>query len=63
VSAPGTRLTVFVMKTNEITNETTWVKGGSAFVNRDGSVNVYLDVLPLDGRLHIRDETEKKEPV
>lgn len=32
-----------------------WIKAGSAWVNRDGSVNVYLDVLPLDGKLHIRE--------
>ena len=31
-----------------------WVKAGSAYLNRDGSLNVYLDVLPLDGKLHIR---------
>lgn len=31
-----------------------WVKAGSAYVNRDGSINVYLDVLPLDGKLHLR---------
>jgi hypothetical protein len=31
-----------------------WTRCGSAFINRDGSINVYLDVLPLDGKLHIR---------
>jgi hypothetical protein len=38
-----------------------WVKAGSAWVNRDGSLNVYLDVLPLDGRLHVREALEKRE--
>lgn len=38
-----------------------FVKAGAAFVNRDGSLNVYLDVLPLDGRLHIREALEKRE--
>ena len=28
---------------------------GSAFENRDGSLNVLLDALPKDGRLNIRD--------
>ena len=38
-----------------------WVKAGSAWVNRDGSLNVYLDVLPLDGKLHIREALERRE--
>lgn len=28
---------------------------GVAFVNKDGSINVILDSLPLDGKLHIRE--------
>jgi hypothetical protein len=28
---------------------------GTAFVNRDGSLNVFLDALPANGKLHIRD--------
>ncbi len=40
-----------------------WLKVGVAFLNKDGSFNVVLNVLPLDGKLHIRDrqEVEKKE--
>lgn len=60
----GKRLQVFSIKEgrdrgdgkNEI-----WVKAGAAFVNRDGSMNVYLDVLPLDGRLHVREPLERRE--
>ncbi len=39
-----------------------WIKIGTAFLNKDGSINVFLDTLPIDGRLHIRDrkEIEKK---
>lgn len=33
-----------------------WVKLGVAFENRDGSLNVYLDALPIDGKLHIRSD-------
>ena len=38
-----------------------WVKVGHAFVNKDGSINAYLDVFPRDGKLQIRDRraTEK----
>lgn len=28
---------------------------GTAFVNRDATLNVILDALPVSGRLHIRD--------
>ena len=62
--SPGKRLQVFSIKEiPEKPNEekkTVWVKAGSAFLNRDGSLNVYLDVLPLDGRLHVREAVEDK---
>lgn len=32
-----------------------WVKIGHAFLNRDGSINAYLDVYPRDGKLQIRE--------
>jgi hypothetical protein len=35
-----------------------WVRVGVAFPNRDGSMNVLLDALPLSGRLQIRDRVE-----
>jgi len=28
---------------------------GTGFVNRDGSLNIFLDALPVNGKLHIRD--------
>lgn len=31
-----------------------WVRVGSAFENRDGSLNVYLDALPVNGKLQVR---------
>jgi len=31
-----------------------WVRVGVAFENKDGSLNVLLDALPLSGRLQIR---------
>lgn len=39
----------------------TWIRAGSAFVNRDGSMNVYLDVLPIEGRLHVREAAERRD--
>jgi hypothetical protein len=38
-----------------------WVRIGSAFMNRDGSINVLLDAFPVNGRLHIRDPAPKDE--
>jgi hypothetical protein len=32
-----------------------WIRVGTAFVNRDLSLNVRLDASPTNGQLHIRD--------
>ena len=32
-----------------------WNRIGTAFVNSDGSLNVILDALPMNGKLNIRD--------
>ena len=32
-----------------------WVRVGAAFVNRDGSLNVRLDAMPVNGKLQIRE--------
>lgn len=34
-----------------------WLRIGMAFVNRDGSLNVKLDALPLNGQLQIREQS------
>ena len=54
----GKRLAVFSIRENK--GGSVWIRAGSAFVNRDGSLNVLLDVLPLDGKLHVREAGEKK---
>jgi hypothetical protein len=33
-----------------------WLRIGMAFLNRDGSLNVRLDAVPLTGQLQIRDQ-------
>ncbi|MBI2092765.1 MAG: hypothetical protein HYT75_07235 [Deltaproteobacteria bacterium] len=38
-----------------------WTRIGSAFTNKDGSINAFLDVIPIDGRIHIRDPRVTKE--
>ena len=50
----GKRLVVYSVKRTR-DDRSIWVRAGSAFVNRDGSINLILDVLPLDGKLHVRE--------
>ena len=38
-----------------------WVKVGVGWINRDGSINIRLDALPLGDRLQIRDAEESKQ--
>lgn len=37
-----------------------WVRVGVAWVNRDGSLNIRLNALPVNGQLHVRDESERE---
>lgn len=36
-------------------NKKFWVRIGRAFTNRDGSLSVQLDAMPMNGRLEIRE--------
>ena len=44
--------------------KTHWMRVGSAFINSDGSTNVYLDAYPANGKLQIRDldDRDHKKP-
>lgn len=56
------RFAVFsIRKSRE--GEAIWVRAGSAIENRDKSIEVWMDVLPLDGHLHLRDVTTVVENV
>ncbi|HMK72308.1 MAG TPA: hypothetical protein VK454_03160 [Myxococcaceae bacterium] len=35
-----------------------WRRVGSGFVNRDGSYNLYLEALPVNGKLHMRESDQ-----
>jgi len=37
---------------------TFWIRVGAAWENRDGSINVQFDVLPLDGKVQLRPPKE-----
>jgi len=45
---------------NKKTDKTHWINAGIAFLNRDGSTNILLDVLPMNGSLQLRDFDEKR---
>ena len=38
-----------------------WIQIGAAFENKDGSLNVRLNALPVDGKLHIREKNDPTE--
>jgi len=40
--------------------KTYWLKIGRASRNRDGSINVYLDALPVGTKLQLRDAEEER---
>jgi hypothetical protein len=41
--------------------KTRWVRIGTAFVNRDGSINALLNVYPREGKLQIRDRRRRQQ--
>lgn len=50
----GKRYVVYSVRTNG-REAAVWIRAGVAYLNRDGSMNVLLDVLPIGGKLHIRE--------
>jgi hypothetical protein len=42
-------------------DKTFWTRIGVAFTNKDGSITVQLDALPVSGRLQIRDEESRSD--
>ena len=39
-----------------------WIRVGVAFDNRDGSLNLFLDAVPLSGRLQVRARVTETQP-
>ena len=58
---PAKRFAVFSIRATKGKEGSTWIRVGSAWKNKDGSLNVYLDALPTDGILHIRDAQTGEE--
>ena len=38
-----------------------WNRIGVAYVNKDGSLNIKLDAMPVNGTMHVRDWTPRDE--
>jgi hypothetical protein len=38
-----------------------WTRVGVAFVNKDGSLNVKLEAIPVTGELHVRDYVPRED--
>lgn len=53
------KLAVFAIKKGR--HGTIWVRAGQAESNEDGSLNLQLDVLPIDGVLHVRESYERAQ--
>ena len=46
---------------NERSGKSHFNRIGVAFVNKDGSINVKLEAIPVNGEIHIRDYVPKEE--
>lgn len=42
--------------------KTYWMRVGTGFNNRDGSINLYLDAYPANGKLQIREYDDDYKP-
>ncbi|MEO0459575.1 MAG: hypothetical protein AAF219_01940 [Myxococcota bacterium] len=52
---------VYVIVEGEHLEKSIFRRVGSCFVNRDDSLNVVLDAVPTNGRLHIREVEPRRE--
>ena len=52
---------VFTIIENEKLEKPIFRRIGTGFVNRDASLNIFLDALPVSGKLHIRDADTKRD--
>ena len=56
------RMAVFAIIPNADGQTQRWLKVGSAFANRDGSISMYLDAFPVGtNKLQIREERPRAE--
>jgi hypothetical protein len=51
-----------IFETKDGRDRSRWVRVGVAFDNKDGSLNVLLDAVPLSGRLQVRPRATESQP-
>jgi hypothetical protein len=61
MAANSTMQEVFTIIEREGLEKAIWLRVGTCFTNRDGSFNVFLDALPVNGKLQIRQRQEREE--
>lgn len=52
---------VYTVKDRGENNKSYWLRIGSAWTCKDGSLNITLDALPIDGKLNVRAPKVKEE--
>lgn len=60
-NGPRIPLEVYTIVERERDKKSFWVRIGAAFRNRDGSLNVRLDAVPVNGTMHIREQKSHQE--
>mgnify|MGYP001594884814 FL=1 len=55
-------LVVYTIVKRERDGRSFWVRIGTAFRNRDGSLSALLDAVPTNGTLHIREQRPFEAP-
>lgn len=57
-----TTLTVYtIIPSTDDKHDDFWLRIGVAFINRDNSLNVKLNALPINGALHIREDADRPD--
>ena len=55
------RLAAFQIIEREGLEKAIFSRVGTAFVNKDGSLNIFLDAIPLGGKIQVREERDRGE--
>jgi hypothetical protein len=59
----GKKLAVYAINEKDNERGTWWQKIGMAFTNRDGSIAIYLDALPIGtNKLQVREQRDEARP-
>ena len=61
-ATPATHQIVYTIVERPRDRRKVWVRIGAAFRNHDGSTNVYLDAMPTNGQLQIREPRASELP-